>query len=85
MDDDEVTYRNSLNTKNAVYILILLLSGSYCCDPERRAMLATYIDQSKVVFIDWKLLGPNVFFQGRGIGALRRKGKASYWQIKRGG
>uniref|UniRef100_A0A8C8AM56 Uncharacterized protein n=1 Tax=Otus sunia TaxID=257818 RepID=A0A8C8AM56_9STRI len=30
----------------------------------------TYIDQSKVVFIDWKLLWANVFFQSRGIGAL---------------
>lgn len=33
----------------------------------------TYIDQSKVVFIDWKLLWANVFFQSRGIGALLKK------------
>lgn len=35
----------------------------------------TYIDQSKVVFIDWKLLWANVFFQSRGIGALLKKKK----------
>jgi len=34
---------------------------------------STYIDQSKVVFIDWKLLWANVFFQSRGIGALEKK------------
>jgi hypothetical protein len=34
-------------------------------------MLNTYIDQSEVVFIDWKLLWTNVFFQSRGIGALK--------------
>lgn len=35
----------------------------------------TYIDQSKVMFIDWKLLWANVFFQSRGIGALKERGK----------
>lgn len=31
---------------------------------------ATYIDQAKVVLIDWKLLRSNLFLQSRGIGAL---------------
>lgn len=31
-----------------------------------------YIDQSKVVFIDWELLRADVFLQSRGIGALKR-------------
>lgn len=31
----------------------------------------TYVDQSKVVFVDWELLRTNVFLQSRGIGALR--------------
>ena len=35
-------------------------------------MTDTYVDQSKVVFVDWELLRTNVFFQSRGIGALRR-------------
>lgn len=33
-------------------------------------MIWTYIDQSKVVFINGKLLWTNVFLQSRGIGAL---------------
>lgn len=31
----------------------------------------TYIDQAKVVLIDRKLLGSNLFLQCRGIGALK--------------
>lgn len=30
----------------------------------------TYVDQTKVVLIDGKLLGSNLFLQCRGIGAL---------------
>ena len=37
----------------------------------------TYVDQSEVVFIDWKLLWTNVFFQSRGIGALKEKNNKS--------
>lgn len=39
--------------------------------------LNTYIDQSEVVFIDWKLLWTDVFFQSRGIGALKEKNNKS--------
>ena len=38
-------------------------------------MTDTYVDQSKVVFIDWKLLRTNVFLQSGGIGALREGGE----------
>lgn len=31
----------------------------------------TYVDQAKVVLIDWKLLRSNLFLQCRGIGALQ--------------
>lgn len=37
----------------------------------------TYVDQSEVVFIDRKLLWTNVFFQSRGIGALKEKNSKS--------
>ncbi len=33
----------------------------------------TYVDQSKVVFINGELLWTNVFLQSRGIGALKQK------------
>lgn len=36
------------------------------------ALCDTYVDQSKVVFINGELLWTNVFLQSRGIGALKQ-------------
>lgn len=36
-------------------------------------MADTYIDQSKVMFINGKLFRSNLLFQGRGIGALQEE------------
>ena len=44
----------------------------------------TYVDQSEVVFIDRKLLWTNVFFQSRGIGALKEKNSKSSVACKTG-
>lgn len=49
---------------------------------KKNTFLNTYIDQSKVVFIDWKLLWTNVFFQSRGIGALKEKNNKSSFACK---
>jgi len=49
------------------------------------ALSDTYVDQSKVVFVNGKLLWTNVFLQSRGIGALKwqkeRRKKVKYLLI----
>ena len=43
-----------------------------------RGLSDTHIDQSKVVFIDWKLLRADVFLQSRGIGALKGQNRKTW-------
>lgn len=52
-----------------VYILHQLRGRNVCF------LTDTYVDQSKVVFINGKLFRSNLLFQGRGIGALEKKEK----------